>query len=800
MLVMLFLLFSSAVSAQLVINEVSQGPSGTSKEWVELLVVGNPTCDSSCVDLRGWIIDDNNGTFASGSGTGIADGHMRFSNDPQWACVGFGTIILIYNEGDPETSLPADDETDSNGDCVYVLPGNSTLLEKNLTIPSVIGQSSYNGVSYSNGGAWATVQLNNSNDSYQTRSPKNIGQSHFAVSWGSNNNNTIIYFNAAAGGNTMYMTNSVDDDPFNQANWVNVPVASNQTPGYANNAANATWIASLNNNCTPYTPSVNLAVSNDTSVCGGVAVEIWALLDNDPNGPIYTWSTGQTGSRIVVRTNTDSTFIVNATHNGCSATDSVRVTIGGAVNFDLGNDKEICFGESVDIIAPINGSYLWSNGSVDSVNTVQPSVSTKYILEINQNGCIGRDSLMVNVQTVPNVSISRDTTICAGSSVNLQASGATNYAWSNGVQSASNSVSPSSTTNYILTASTGACTVQDSVLVTVSANDLAADPILTDISCAGENDGEIALINIQGNPSQISLLDALNNEIQSGTGNVFSNLPVGVYAVLLENASACTLLLEPLEIKEGSIDYTLDIVQANCEEAGSVSLISTEPYELSLNGAAFTSNTVFEDLVVGVYTLEIKANNGCVYIDSFEILAPSEIELNIVADSLSGIISSTESVEILLNGGTSPFNWNWTNGFDLSCYDCVNPILTFENSGWLHLRLSDQNLCTANDSIFINVEPELNFGIPNVFTPNLDGTNDKFFVLANGELRNFNMKIFNRWGEKIFETNDNSQAWDGTYNGEIQGVGTYVYFIQFDEFRNGAWKQRLEKGSLTLLR
>src|ERR1700753_3999586 len=90
-------LFSTALSAQLIVNEVSQGASGT-KEYVELLPVGTPGCSSiPTVDLRGWYLDDNNGNHATGSGTGIASGCLRFTTDPMWAAVPIGTIILIYN-------------------------------------------------------------------------------------------------------------------------------------------------------------------------------------------------------------------------------------------------------------------------------------------------------------------------------------------------------------------------------------------------------------------------------------------------------------------------------------------------------------------------------------------------------------------------------------------------------------------------------------------------------------------------------------------------------------------------------
>src|SRR4051812_39184006 len=85
--ILICFLFSFELKAQLVINEVSQGASGN-KEYVEFVVIGTPTCTTiPCIDLRGYIIDDNNGTFATGAGTGIANGCIKLSNDALWSCV-----------------------------------------------------------------------------------------------------------------------------------------------------------------------------------------------------------------------------------------------------------------------------------------------------------------------------------------------------------------------------------------------------------------------------------------------------------------------------------------------------------------------------------------------------------------------------------------------------------------------------------------------------------------------------------------------------------------------------------------
>ena len=252
--------------AQLVVNELSQGPPATAMEYVEMVVTGNAACDSQCVDIRGWIFDDNNGFHASGSGTGIAQGHMRFAFHPQWQCVKPGTIILVYNNGQYNSSWPPIDEYDANNDCVYVLPGNSALFQHHPTLPYYLNQS-YVVTSYLPGGAWNTTSMSNNNDSYHTIDPANLNVAYHAVSWNNNTNNTNIYFAGTMAAKVVYMANVVNDNPSLQANWLITSSAGNETPGAPNNPANAAWIDAMSFGCgLPGPPGVwtwNGSVSNN---------------------------------------------------------------------------------------------------------------------------------------------------------------------------------------------------------------------------------------------------------------------------------------------------------------------------------------------------------------------------------------------------------------------------------------------------------------------------------------------------------------------------------------------------------
>ena len=108
----LLLLSRTSVSGQyLIMNEVSNGPTGN-QEYVEFVVVSDSAvydCNATtppCIDIRGWIFDDNSGYHGS---DGIATGAVRFSQDPLWACVPLGTIIVLYNNADRNPLIPPDD-------------------------------------------------------------------------------------------------------------------------------------------------------------------------------------------------------------------------------------------------------------------------------------------------------------------------------------------------------------------------------------------------------------------------------------------------------------------------------------------------------------------------------------------------------------------------------------------------------------------------------------------------------------------------------------------------------------------
>ncbi len=273
----------NSINAQtLIINEFSNGPSGA-QEYIEFIVVDDNAfydCGNSappCVDIRGWIIDDNSGYHGTG---GVAAGCNRFSLDPFWQCIPIGTIITIYNDAERNGSLPPDDISMSDNNCRLIIPINNTqLFDNNATTPGAIA-CSYPSTGWVAGGNWTRIGMRNDGDC--ARLVNLAGCEVSSICYGDVSLNTQIYFSGVGVDNVWSFS---DGNSTVQANWAEGCAdnetlldagtcgANNQTPGVANNTLNSAYIAQFNNNCQPIQPlALTLAgTTSQSCTCDGSA-------------------------------------------------------------------------------------------------------------------------------------------------------------------------------------------------------------------------------------------------------------------------------------------------------------------------------------------------------------------------------------------------------------------------------------------------------------------------------------------------------------------------------------------------
>ncbi|MFI5173192.1 MAG: gliding motility-associated C-terminal domain-containing protein [Chitinophagales bacterium] len=173
-----------------------------------------------------------------------------------------------------------------------------------------------------------------------------------------------------------------------------------------------------------------------------------------------------------------------------------------------------------------------------------------------------------------------------------------------------------------------------------------------------------------------------------------------------------------------------------------------------------TSNAthVFED--EGIFWVEI-TSSGCSFTDTITITEFPLPEIDLGNDILICGITT-------VNSESGFDNYAWSNGAITESFETSIP-------GIYLLTVTDENGCTAEDEIeLINDCPDI-IVMPNVFSPNDDGINDLIGPLYSGVIDNYKLQIWNRWGELIFDTNKIDKFWDGTFEGEPQDVGSFVY-------------------------
>ena len=233
-------------------------------------------------------------------------------------------------------------------------------------------------------------------------------------------------------------------------------------------------------------PIPNTDAGKDTSVC----INTTTLIGTPPQAGIsYSWSpttglTNPNASQTDANPNTTTVYILNATgQNGCVGADTVVITVIPLPKADAGKDKIKCPGSSVQIgSTPVSGvTYSWfpvqglSNPNA-SITTANPIVTTTYIQKAtNINGCLGVDTVVVRVDTLPTANAGRDTTICKGDVVLLGVPPkvGNTYSWkpATGIDNPAKSnpyASPIQTTLYTLTVTNpNGCVKTDSVVISL---------------------------------------------------------------------------------------------------------------------------------------------------------------------------------------------------------------------------------------------------------------------------------------------------------------------------------------------
>jgi gliding motility-associated-like protein len=473
---------------------------------------------------------------------------------------------------------------------------------------------------------------------------------------------------------------------------------------------------------------------NDRTTATYGVVNFWSWNFGDAGSPTNT-SALQNPTHVYANTNTYNVSLIVASSKGCRDTITQPVLITDKPAINAGRDTLICSIDTLQLNAIGTGSFLWQpNYMISSLTIpnplVSPNVSTNYVVTLTDPfGCVGSDTIRINVVDLVTQSLNPDTSICLTDpmTLNLQ-SDALNFTWTEtpnnntitNVNIKNPVIRPLVNTTYRVNSRIGKCTAQNDITVRV-----------------------VPYPNANAGPN-ITICPGQNAQLNATGGSIYTWSP----AAFLNDRN----IANPL----------------------SVAPTSSVRYIVTVTDVLGCPKPVRDTVLVNVD--RIVANAG-----------PAD--------------TSVVLGQPVLLTATGSTNYLWSPPTWLSSINTASTISRPQNNITYRVRVSNDVGCFDEDTIRVNVyfiEP--GFNVPNAFTPNGDGKNDKFRPIAIGMQSVEVFRVYNRFGQLLFSSTDvlkSGGGWDGTFRGRGQDPATYVWYAEGTTYQNVKIKR---KGTVVLIR
>ncbi|MBN4061750.1 gliding motility-associated C-terminal domain-containing protein [Bacteroidales bacterium AH-315-I05] len=454
--------------------------------------------------------------------------------------------------------------------------------------------------------------------------------------------------------------------------------------------------------------------SSDVTTCGGSDGLATVSVSGATSPYSYSWSNSQSDSTAMGLAGGSYSVTISDANN-CDTTISFTIDEPTPPTVTTSTSDAICGLNGSAVANPSGGTlpyaYAWDDSNNQSTQTstgLTPGIYT--VILTDSLSCSDTATATVGDNTSLTITVSSDTSICAGDTVILTASGGSAYSWSTNDTTASISENPTSNITYIVTVTEGiTCSESDSITVSIIA---------------------LPTVSISG---QTSVCVGSSTTLTAST----------------TNASGLTW-------STSSIDSSI-----------TVSPLSDANYSVTVTGTCGSSS---DTTIVSVLSLPIANAGNDTLVDEDEII------------QLNG------------SGGVS-YSWSPITGLDNQ--NIANPTAIMEETTTYILTVVDSNGCTNIDTVVISVTPiPAYYFVPNIFSPNGDGQNDELKVEGK-DLTDIHLRIFDRWGEMVFETLDQNTSWNGTYNGKEMNTAVFIYV--FDATVDGQ-PIPTQQGTVTLMR
>jgi len=593
------------------------------------------------------------------------------------------------------------------------------------------------------------------------------------------------------------------------------------------------------------------------TITGGLAPYIYQW--NDPAATLDTLTT----LTDTVRGLPAGTYNVAVTDAlGCTDDTVVIVTEPLPLSISHISSDILCFGYSNGSVtltvtggveAPVPDKYIarWIYETDTSIHITDTTLQLTGIpagqysvMVLDSYSCNIRDTIMI---TEPPEIIITDTVrngTCSGGgsgSISLGISGGTpfqtgepyTYAWSWSTGSATTKdltgLSPDSF--FVTVTDANSCARLDTAVV-VEPAPLAQTIVVHDVICYGDSSGGIDYTVTGGSPFHNGTY--MYSWSTSATTQNLTNLPEGTYSVTATDAGGCTIdtsayVDEPFPLigqtvadsicigdsilidgvwrkTDGLYQETL-ISHLGCDSVQSINLTVVDSFFSIIDTAIcsyerFTiGNSTYN--ATGIYRDVFQSAGGCdsVIRTVLTVHPPIGAYAEPPVDTFRFGESQGAVITIRANAGITISDYLWTPTEGLDCSTCASVTSAPSEDMIYTIYVTDVNRCRDTTQATVLFEAAVSVYIPNAFTPNDDGINDIFYIYGRGIVK-VHLKIFNRWGELIFESTDQTVGWDGTYRGKPMNPGVYAYYTDIEFITGEAPRDylRYKKGSVTLIR
>jgi gliding motility-associated-like protein len=433
-------------------------------------------------------------------------------------------------------------------------------------------------------------------------------------------------------------------------------------------------------------------------------------------------------------------------------------------------------------------TYSWNTLPVQNTASVTNLMPGAYTVTATQNnGCTNTLAVTVTLPSAISFQTSIVNTFCNGQgtgSINTIVSGGVGpytYSWTPNVGNTP-SISGLNAGTYTLVATDSRGCTSSIGIVLSAPNIISLSTSSNDANC-GQPTGSASVIVSGGVPPYNYLWS--NGNVMPNLSNVLS----GTYTCVVSDANNCTQSAS-VAIGQGTT-FNANYVSKNdtCYSGiGEIILQNTNgnaPYTFTFNGNSVASG-LFNNLVAGTYTIQVQDGVGC-FFDTIITIANFDLytKPDLGADQTICITS------VILDAGIFK-QYAWNDGSTERTLKVTEP-------GLYYVKVANQYGCTAGDTILVKDNCTETLYFPNAFSPNSDGINDAFTGQTSKptNLESYNLKIFNRWGEMVFQSRNLDYKFIGVYKGLDLPTGTYYYSCAYKFIGQN---ENVLNGDLILLR